>query len=81
MKRKRYEMTEDDLAALMEASRPVPMIMLQCGTPPSPQEHANAAWRRLGKKMGFRSMTVEPVTGAGQRVFTAEPLDRGATDA
>jgi hypothetical protein len=73
MERKRYVMTEEDLAALLEACRRVPLIALQCGTPRSPQEQANDAWRRLGAKMGFKPMTVRPVPGAGQRVFTAEP--------
>jgi hypothetical protein len=50
--------------------KPVPMIMLQCGEPPSQQENANAAWKRLGVKMGFDHMTVRP-TGEGDRFFSA----------
>jgi hypothetical protein len=67
-------MTEEDLAALLEACRPIPAIALHCGPLPSQQEQANDAWRQLGEKMGFKPMTVQPVPGAGQRVFTAEPL-------
>lgn len=67
-----YEMTEVDLAELLDAMKPVPMIMLQCGTPPSQQENANAAWARLGVKMGFQHMTVRP-SSKGQRFFMAEP--------
>ena len=67
-----YEMSEDDLSALLKACTPVPLIMLQCGTPPSPQQRANDAWEALGKKMGFDHMTVEP-TGRGDRFFRAEP--------
>ena len=70
--RKEYEMTEAQLNTLLEACRPVPMIMLQCGMPKSPQENANDAWRALGEEMGFQHMTVEPVTGKGNRFFTAE---------
>ena len=68
--RTNFEMTEDDLADLLKAMRPVPMIALQCGTPRSVQENANAAWAGLGKKMGFDPMTVQP-TGQGDRFFTA----------
>lgn len=70
--RTNYEMTEADLEKLLEASKPVPMIMLQCGPPISQQEHANAAWAELGSRMGFDHMTVEP-TGQGDRFFSAIP--------
>ena len=68
--RTNYEMTDSDLAALLEAMKPVPMTMLQCGTPRSVQENANAAWARLGERMGFDPMTVRP-TGKGDRFFSA----------
>ncbi len=66
-------MTQEDLNIILNACKPVPMIMLQCGTPPSQQEMANNAWKALGKKMGFDYMTVEP-TGEGNRFFSAIPL-------
>ena len=71
--RTNYEMTADDLAALLDAMKPVPMIMLQCGTPRSVQENANAAWARLGERMGFDPMTVAP-NSKGDRFFSAESL-------
>ncbi len=67
-----FEMSQKDLDDIMAAGKPVPMIMLQCGTPSSPQENANRVWARLGKKMGFKHMTVEPIRGKGQRFFKAE---------
>ena len=70
-----YEMTEEDLEEILETCKPVPMIMLQCGTPPSVQENANRAWRRLGEKMGFDYDTVQPVVGKGSRFFTAVPSE------
>ncbi len=72
MKRREFEMTDEDLTAILAACRPVPMIMLQGVMPRSPQENANAAWSALGKKMGFEHMTVQPVSGKDQKVFTAE---------
>lgn len=65
-----FEMTADDLAALLESMKPVPAIMLQCGPAPSVQERANDAWAKLGRKMGFDHMTVQP-TGRGDRFFSA----------
>lgn len=68
--RKNYEMSEEDLQTILDAGKPVHMMMLQCGLPKSPQENANAAWGRLGEKLGFDHMTVEP-TGQGDRFFSA----------
>jgi hypothetical protein len=70
--RKEFEMTDSQLAALMDACKPVPMIMLQCGAPSSPQENANAAWGRLGAELGFNHMTVAPAIGKSSKFFTAE---------
>ncbi len=73
--RTEYEMTEEDFNTLMEAMKPVPMIMLQCGNPPSQQENANRAWAALGMKMGFDGDTVRPINGKGNRFFTAIPSE------
>lgn len=73
--RTNYEMTEQDLAEILESCKPVPMIMLQCGSPPSPQENANRAWAVLGKKMGFDGDTVQPIPGKGNRFFSAIPSE------
>jgi len=74
MTRKQFEMTEEQLANLLEACKPVPMIMLHLGTPRSPQENANDAWKALGKELGFDYMTVEPIPILGNRYFTAEEI-------
>jgi hypothetical protein len=70
---KTFEMSQAQFDKLMESCKPVPMIMLQCGTPASPQANANAAWARLGTEMGFKPMTVQPVSGKSNRFFSAEP--------
>ena len=72
---KRFEMTTEQHEQLLNACKPVPMIMLQCGMPPSPQERANAAWRSLGDEMGFNHMTVRPVSGQPETIFEAAPND------
>lgn len=71
-----YEMTENNLKELLSACKPTPVMFLPGGTPigGTPQENANAAWAKLGKKMGFDSMTVQP-SNKGQRFFTAVPSE------
>ena len=72
-----YHMSEEDAKKILEACKPVVLIMLQCGMPKSPQENANAAWAELGKRMGFKPMTVEPIPAKGDRYFMAEPICPG----
>ena len=73
-----FEMTEEDLAELLNACKPTPVMFLSGGMPMAntPQENANYAWERLAKKMGFKHMTVQPVLGKGQRFFTADAIHR-----
>lgn len=73
--RKEFEMTPEQLDALMNASKSVPLIALQTGMPASPQENANNAWERLGKELGFDSMSVRPIPGKTSTFFTAEATD------
>jgi len=70
---KNYEMTEEDLNEIMDASKPTVCILVGGYSPPTPQENANRAWARLGKKMGFDHMTVRPIQGKENRFFTAVP--------
>ena len=71
-----YEMSKEDLEALLEACRSVPYMIVGGYAPFSPQENANAAWARLGEKMGFDHMTVRP--GNSQRKFSAVPSETEA---
>ena len=70
--RKEFKMSQEQLDTLLDASAPVRMLMLQCGTPRSPRENAEAAWERLGDELGFKFRTVSPVDGKEQLFFTAE---------
>jgi hypothetical protein len=69
-----FEMSPNQMKELLSYMQPVPMFALNCGTPPSPQENANAAWASLGKEMGFDSTTVKPY-GSNQLQFTATPIE------
>jgi hypothetical protein len=72
--RTNYEMTLEDLEKILDACKPVPMIMLQCGPGRNQQDRANDAWSQLGQRMGFDYMTVQP-TDKGDRFFTAVPSE------
>lgn len=75
--RTNYEMTEGDLKAILNACRPTPVMFVSGGhnIGGDPQENANTAWGALGKKMGFDYMTVQPISGKGQRFFSAIPSE------
>jgi len=72
--RTEYEMSEEDLKALLQPR--VPEIMIGgYSTSSMQQASANNAWAALGKKMGFDWETVRPVSGKGQRFFSAIPSE------
>ena len=51
--------------------KPEPYIVTEAI--PRDKERANDGWARLGKKMGFESMTVQPVSGKSQRFAEDDP--------
>ena len=65
-----FEMTELQLATLIDAMKPVTYMLIGGMASRSQQENANDAWVRLGKEMGFDGMTVKP-NGRGDRFFSA----------
>lgn len=71
--RTNYEMTQADFDELLSAMRPSPVMMIGGVSPRSVQAKANDAWQRLGLKMGFDAMTVQP--GKDNRFFTAVPSE------
>jgi len=68
-----YEMTEADCEELLNSMLPEPVMKIGSHwSGMDQQERANAAWKRLGDKMGFDHMTVQPGRG-GNRFFSAVP--------
>ncbi len=69
-----FEMSKEDLSTLLEACKPTPAMYGSGGVPlfSTPQENANRAWEMLGEKLGFKHMTVKPISGKGERFFMAE---------
>jgi hypothetical protein len=74
--RKEFEMTDEQLAKLLDACKPVPCIMIGDYVPSSPQENANRAWKALGEELGFDYMSVRPTDGKGFNFFTAETIEK-----
>ena len=70
-----FEMSQEQLDSILAASKSVPYMVIGGIEPPSPQENANAAWRLLGKELGFKYMTVQRISGKSDRFFTAERAD------
>lgn len=77
MKRKEFVLTDEQYDALMEASKPTPVMYGSGGAPlfESQQARANRAWMKLGLDMGFDAATVQPVSGKSNRYFTAEVFE------
>ena len=73
--RKEYELTNEELETLLNASKPTRYMVIGGVEPRSPQENANSAWASLGAKRGFDHMTVRAVPGKGEKFFTAEEVD------
>lgn len=75
--RKEFEITEEQLAKILDACKPTPVMYLSGGMPMggTPQENANAAWCALGQELGFDGMSVRPIPGKGNRFFTAEAVN------
>lgn len=70
-----YEMTEQELETILDACKPVPIMMIGNYVGSSPQENANRAWKLLGDRMGFDSETVQPIEGKDNRFFSAVPTE------
>jgi hypothetical protein len=76
MSRREFMMTADDMAKIMEASKPVPYLVMGGREPESPQDRANRAWRDLGERLGFQYMTARPSESGDPLRFTAEPTEQ-----
>lgn len=69
---KEFEMTPEQHARIMDASKDVLYMIFNGKEPSSPQANANSAWAALGQELGFMHMTVAPVPGKNDFFFQAE---------
>lgn len=80
MTKKLFKMEQSDynsMVNVMTEARKRPLIMLHIQPGPlSVQEIANYEWEKLGKKLGFKHMTVRP--GPSHLEFYAEPTEEEA---
>ena len=74
-----FELTDEQLNKLLDASKPTPVMAIgdPYGGPPipmfgTPQENANRAWRNIAEEMGFVWDSVQPISGKDEHFFTAE---------
>lgn len=72
--RKMFELSDEQFERLLEASQPVPYMIIAGNTPPDPQENANKEWEKIGNEMGFKPYTVEPDPDGNPRFFHAETI-------
>jgi len=77
--RKEFHMSDEQYAVILDASQPVPVILIGGLAPRSTQERANMAWRILGDELGFLGFTVRPILGKDAHYFTAEPIEQEST--
>ncbi len=75
--RQQYEMTEEDFQNILDAGKPTVAFWGSGGVPfgNTSQENANAAWKRLGDKMGFVWDSCQPIPGRPGRFFSAVPSE------
>ena len=74
--RQEYQLTQQDLDTLRDASKPVPYMIIGGVMPRTPQENANAAWQRMGEKYDFVWDTAQPLSNSnGRRLITAVPME------
>jgi len=72
---KEYELTEEELKAILDACRAQPVIKIGNHWNGDTQESVNRAWQSLAAKRGFVWDSCQPVSGKGQRFITAVPSE------
>ncbi len=71
--RKEYEMSQEQLDKLLDASKPTRVMKIAGQWGATQQENANSAWANLGRELGFDYLTVKP-SGKGDKFFSAVSL-------
>ena len=65
-------MTDEEYAALLEASKPVPYMLVQCGEPASPRVSAMAVWERIAARVGCYVDSIGRASTGDDRDFYAK---------
>jgi hypothetical protein len=72
---KTYELTEKEFQELVDASKPVPYIIVGGRAPMSPYERAMLVWDKVAKRVNCERDTIEAYDKNNLRMFKAMPLD------
>ncbi len=74
--KKRFRLSDDQFNRVMEASKPTIAIWGSGGAPlgPSPQENANAAWRKVAAELGCEWDSFEDAGTGDTHDVLAMPL-------
>jgi hypothetical protein len=72
--KKEFKLTEEQYERLIEASQPVPYLVVGGVEPMSPCRKAESIWMQLGEEMGFKWNTAEPIPGKNRLYFHAEEI-------
>jgi hypothetical protein len=69
-----FRLTDEELESILNASKPVPYMIIGGHVPASPQENANAAWEIVAAKHGFVWDTAESANTGDQHDVLAERI-------
>jgi|HubBroStandDraft_6_1064221.scaffolds.fasta_scaffold163192_3 hypothetical protein len=72
--KRQYRLTDEELQSIMDASKPVPYMVIGGVEPSSPQENANRAWQAVAAKHGFEWDTAEDAGTGDAHDLLAEPV-------
>jgi hypothetical protein len=68
-----YRMTDAERKALLDASKPVPYMVIGGVPPSSPYDNAMRVWREIANRVGCEVDSIEPASTGDDHDFKAVP--------
>jgi len=68
-----FTLTEDEMQSVLDASKPVPYLVIGGIPPRSQQEQANSAWQKIAEAHSVKWDTIRPINEA-TRLMSGEAL-------
>lgn len=69
-----YELTQEERASIIEASKPRPYLVMNGMPPMSSMPTINALWEKVAARVGCKVFTIRP-SSKGELYFEAEPIE------
>lgn len=69
-----YRLTDEELKELLEASKPVPYMVIGGREPRSPRENVMDVWKKIAKDKGCDVDSIDSAGTGDQHDFKANPL-------